>query len=155
MAIFDCVCGYLISCKKWGRIKSKSKFCTKNRLFHLLFRNFTYLRGVKKRDSRSRRFRLAARTHASHAWNTGSIPVGATSRRHVPVWGVSFFLIKNPLFHLLFPYSLHIFVVSNKFFIILKRYMQSILCYLCIDKIQLHICKKDIRLPIPTFNLLR
>ena len=24
------------------------------------------------------RFRLAARTHASHAWNTGSIPVGAT-----------------------------------------------------------------------------
>ena len=26
------------------------------------------------------RFRLAARTHASHAWNTGSIPVGATNR---------------------------------------------------------------------------
>ena len=26
------------------------------------------------------RFRLAARTHASHAWNTGSIPVGATKR---------------------------------------------------------------------------
>ena len=26
------------------------------------------------------RFRLAARTHASHAWNTGSIPVGATTR---------------------------------------------------------------------------
>ena len=25
------------------------------------------------------RFRLVARTHASHAWNTGSIPVGATS----------------------------------------------------------------------------
>ena len=25
------------------------------------------------------RFRLAARTHASHAWNTGSIPVGATT----------------------------------------------------------------------------
>ena len=24
------------------------------------------------------RFRLVARTHASHAWNTGSIPVGAT-----------------------------------------------------------------------------
>ncbi len=27
------------------------------------------------------RFRLAARTHASHAWNTGSIPVGATKNR--------------------------------------------------------------------------
>ena len=27
------------------------------------------------------RFRLVARTHASHAWNTGSIPVGATSVR--------------------------------------------------------------------------
>ena len=27
------------------------------------------------------RFRLAARTHASHAWNTGSIPVGATKMR--------------------------------------------------------------------------
>ena len=27
------------------------------------------------------RFRLAARTHASHAWNTGSIPVGATNTR--------------------------------------------------------------------------
>ena len=26
------------------------------------------------------RFRLAARTHASHAWNTGSIPVGATKK---------------------------------------------------------------------------
>ena len=27
------------------------------------------------------RFRLVARTHASHAWNTGSIPVGATNSR--------------------------------------------------------------------------
>ena len=27
------------------------------------------------------RFRLAARTHASHAWNTGSIPVVATNRK--------------------------------------------------------------------------
>ena len=26
------------------------------------------------------RFRLVARTHASHAWNTGSIPVGATKK---------------------------------------------------------------------------
>ena len=30
---------------------------------------------------KSWRFRLVARTHASHAWNTGSIPVGATSVR--------------------------------------------------------------------------
>ena len=29
---------------------------------------------------KTRRFRLAARTHASHAWNTGSIPVGATKK---------------------------------------------------------------------------
>ena len=27
------------------------------------------------------RFRLVARTHASHAWNTGSIPVGATKQQ--------------------------------------------------------------------------
>ena len=27
------------------------------------------------------RFRLVARTHASHAWNTGSIPVGATKKQ--------------------------------------------------------------------------
>ena len=32
------------------------------------------------RAKMKRRFRLAARTHASHAWNTGSIPVGATKR---------------------------------------------------------------------------
>ena len=31
------------------------------------------------------RFRLAARTHASHAWNTGSIPVGATILKQYPV----------------------------------------------------------------------
>ena len=29
-----------------------------------------------------RRFRLVARTHASHAWNTGSIPVGATKSKY-------------------------------------------------------------------------
>ena len=29
---------------------------------------------------KSWRFRLVARTHASHAWNTGSIPVGATKK---------------------------------------------------------------------------
>ena len=28
------------------------------------------------------RFRLVARTHASHAWNTGSIPVGATKSKY-------------------------------------------------------------------------
>ena len=32
-------------------------------------------------STHQRRFRLVARTHASHAWNTGSIPVGATSVR--------------------------------------------------------------------------
>ena len=33
----------------------------------------------KNSDLKLWRFRLVARTHASHAWNTGSIPVGATS----------------------------------------------------------------------------
>ena len=33
------------------------------------------------------RFRLAARTHASHAWNTGSIPVGATTKQRNPLEG--------------------------------------------------------------------
>ena len=36
------------------------------------------------------RFRLVARTHASHAWNTGSIPVGATSVRTLS--GSNFFV---------------------------------------------------------------
>ena len=36
------------------------------------------------------RFRLAARTHASHAWNTGSIPVGATKRH--PIGCLFFYL---------------------------------------------------------------
>ena len=38
-----------------------------------------------------RRFRLVARTHASHAWNTGSIPVGATSVRTLS--GSNFFCL--------------------------------------------------------------
>ena len=37
-----------------------------------------------------RRFRLVARTHASHAWNTGSIPVGATKR--IGIFPVLFYL---------------------------------------------------------------
>ena len=52
------------------------------------------------RAKMKRRFRLAARTHASHAWNTGSIPVGATKRHSfeclfflfVVVWGFVFLL---------------------------------------------------------------
>ena len=41
------------------------------------------------------RFRLAARTHASHAWNTGSIPVGATKKtqQHVGSFFVSSLII--------------------------------------------------------------
>ena len=35
--------------------------------------------GASKTTNFLRRFRLVARTHASHAWNTGSIPVGATN----------------------------------------------------------------------------
>ena len=35
-------------------------------------------RRYNKKTMLIRRFRLVARTHASHAWNTGSIPVGAT-----------------------------------------------------------------------------
>ncbi len=41
------------------------------------------------------RFRLAARTHASHAWNTGSIPVGATKRLN---FGWVFFLYSLIIF---------------------------------------------------------
>ena len=37
------------------------------------------------------RFRLVARTHASHAWNTGSIPVGATLVR--TFWVLFFFCL--------------------------------------------------------------
>ena len=46
-----------------------------------------------------RRFRLAARTHASHAWNTGSIPVGATKRDTLK--SVSFFLFVSGVGHCL------------------------------------------------------
>ena len=34
------------------------------------------------------RFRLVARTHASHAWNTGSIPVGATKKQVRVKWSL-------------------------------------------------------------------
>ena len=43
------------------------------------------------------RFRLAARTHASHAWNTGSIPVGATKKG---VLRNSFFMFYATLFYI-------------------------------------------------------
>ena len=38
------------------------------------------------------RFRLAARTHASHAWNTSSILVGATTAERRPL-GLRFFCV--------------------------------------------------------------
>ena len=49
-----------------------------------------------KRLRRIWRFRLAARTHASHAWNTGSIPVGATIKEkefHIKWSSFSFFML--------------------------------------------------------------
>ena len=42
---------------------------------------YSTLKSIKIANLKLWRFRLVARTHASHAWNTGSIPVGATSVR--------------------------------------------------------------------------
>ena len=39
------------------------------------------------------RFRLAARTHASHAWNTGSIPVGATIKENANLMVCIFYFL--------------------------------------------------------------
>ena len=46
---------------------------------------------VKHKGLLAWRFRLSARTHASHAWKTGSIPVGAT-RKETTDW-LSLFLL--------------------------------------------------------------
>ena len=46
-----------------------------------IMRTFALAKGNKRVPLTCKwRFRLAARTHASHAWNTGSIPVGATKK---------------------------------------------------------------------------
>ena len=53
--------GEQISASIFGRFRKKSYLCT----------------AIRKKW----RFRLGVRTHASHAWNTGSIPVVATKER--------------------------------------------------------------------------
>ena len=50
------------------------------------------LKSIKVANLKLWRFRLVARTHASHAWNTGSIPVGATSVRTLS--GSNFFCLR-------------------------------------------------------------
>ena len=63
------------------------------------------------------RFRLVARTHASHAWNTGSIPVGATKERLVPFFFLGcmlFWLGHMPLTHYFFRTRVSIPVGATK-----------------------------------------
>ncbi len=50
--------------------------------------------GASKTTISLRRFRLVARTHASHAWNTGSIPVGATNLNKVITLFFLYFVAK-------------------------------------------------------------
>ena len=67
--------------------------------------------------SATRRFRLAARTHASHAWNTSSILVGATKKRNLPKKEIPFLVTR--VFYLS-----RIIAFSNYYPVVIKNFVE-------------------------------